>query len=247
LLTDVIDRHKEVSVTGRRQRAALRKCSRLIEKQDDERKAKLGIYKRPEQAERAERENHRRLAKWTVQQVMKRWAYVESIMNDQRQMEEEEKRSKEDKRVLFNMLERSTQYLEEQRADFSAAGKSSIDPSEQSSSDSALSDDEATNDQTTMDMESDVSDTDAQVPAEQSDVEFSSESEEDSDDELKAMIAEQQIDVEELRRRYFEQASNAASLPSSPLPPSSALLSDDDDDDDEEAVVSPEQSDVELE
>ncbi|ORX65870.1 hypothetical protein DL89DRAFT_270580 [Linderina pennispora] len=203
LLTDIIDRHKEVSVTGRRQRAALRKCSRLIEKQDDERKAKLGIYKRPEQAERAERENHRRLAKWTVQQVMKRWAYVESIMNDQRQMEEEEKRSKEDKRVLFNMLERSTQYLEEQRADFSAAGKSSVDPSELSSSDSCAR---------TMDMESDASDTDAQVPAEQSD--------------LKAMIAEQQID-----------ASNAASLAEQPIAAQQCS----------EAVVSPEQSDVELE
>ncbi|KAJ1948810.1 swr1 complex component, partial [Linderina macrospora] len=75
----------------------------------------------------------------------------------------------------------------------------------------------------------------------QSDVEFSSESDENSDDELQAMIAEQEIDVDELRRRYFEQAAEAESHPTSPMPPSSVISSDD-----EDAVISPELTDEEF-
>ncbi|KAJ1903038.1 hypothetical protein LPJ71_005330, partial [Coemansia sp. S17] len=75
LLVDIADRHKEMTVASRRRRALLRKCSRQIEREDEEKKARLGIFKRPEMAERAERENQRRLAKWTAQQVLKKWAY----------------------------------------------------------------------------------------------------------------------------------------------------------------------------
>ncbi|KAJ2495153.1 hypothetical protein IWW47_004216, partial [Coemansia sp. RSA 2052] len=132
LLVDAVDRHKEMMLASRRRRTVLRKCSRQVEREDEEKKARLGIFKRPEMAERAERENQRRLAKWTAQQVLKKWSYIESIMDEQRQIEEDELKSKQDKRVLFDMLHRSTQLLEGQRMErrLSSASSSSASTSD---------------------------------------------------------------------------------------------------------------------
>ncbi|KAJ1959621.1 swr1 complex component, partial [Dipsacomyces acuminosporus] len=229
LLTDIIDRHKEITVASRRRRATLRKCSRQIEKQDDEKKAKLGIYKRPQQAEKAMRDHQKRIAKWTVQQVMKKWAYIESIMSEQRQIEEDERRTKQDKKVLFSMLERSTQLLEEQRAGFN--------PTASVSSYSAA----ATSTAPSLEMASSNSDTNASTPAEESDVEFDSESESDSGAELRDIIAEQDVDVEELRRRYFESSNS--------LQPDTLIDAAADgyrSSADEDACISPEQTDEEF-
>ncbi|KAJ2892974.1 swr1 complex component [Coemansia aciculifera] len=232
LLVDIVDRHKEIALTSRRRRTVLRKCSRQIEREDDERKAQLGIFKRPEMAERAERENRRRLAKWTAQQVLKKWSYVESIMDEQRQIEEDELRSKQDKRVLFDMLHRSTQLLEGQRMEYRSS-----DVSSSSSSSAAGSDNEdVTTGQTSpreslprrsgrkntligephdhvMSMESmreclpsSGDDEDAAISPEQSDVEFTSESSanDDSDDEMNDLALDQDVPVESLLSQYYE-------------------------------------------
>ncbi|KAI9501042.1 hypothetical protein BX070DRAFT_229314 [Coemansia spiralis] len=131
LLADVVDRQKEITMTSRRRKVILRKCSKLIEKENEEKMAKMGIFKNPEQAKRAEREQKKRLAKWIVQQVMKKWI-------EQRQVEEEEEKSKQDKRILFDMLQRSTQLLEGQLSGSSASSDSAS--SDSASSDSASSD-----------------------------------------------------------------------------------------------------------
>ncbi|KAJ2781247.1 swr1 complex component [Coemansia javaensis] len=129
LLADAVSRHREMGAAARRRRVVLRKCSRQIAREDDERKARLGIYKRPELAERAERALRQRLAKLAAQHVMRRWSYVRSVVEEQRQMEEEEARSREDKKALFAMLQRSTQLLAEQRAgrDLPSSGSESDD------------------------------------------------------------------------------------------------------------------------
>ncbi|KAJ2114273.1 swr1 complex component [Coemansia sp. RSA 922] len=230
LLVDIADRHKEMTVASRRRRALLRKCSRQIEREDEEKKARLGIFKRPEMAERAERENQRRLAKWTAQQVLKKWAYVESIMDEQRQIEEDEMKSKEDKRVLFDMLHRSTQLLEGQRMErrSSSASSSSSEahvPVSGSDDDDNLGPHEPQRRQSgrkvaridghrdsAMSMESmreslpSSDDEDAAISPEQSDIEFTSESSAngDSDDEMNDLTLDQDVPVESLLGQYFE-------------------------------------------
>ncbi|KAJ2492415.1 swr1 complex component [Coemansia sp. RSA 2050] len=229
LLVDVADRHKEMSANLRRRRALLRKCSRQIEREDEEKKARLGIFKRPEMAERAEREHQRRLAKWTAQQVLKKWSYIEGIMDEQRQIEEDEMRSKQDKRVLFDMLHRSTQLLEGQRIERCS---SSDDGSEEQapSEPASVSDSESNSDEplprrsgrkaarlgephdSALSMESireslpSSDDEDAAVPPEQSDVEFTSESSanDGSDDEMNDLARDQDVPVESLLSQYIE-------------------------------------------
>ncbi|KAJ1770651.1 swr1 complex component [Coemansia sp. RSA 1843] len=235
LLVDAIDRHKEVTMLSRRRKVVLRKRSKQIEREDDERKAKLGIFKSPEQAERALREQHKRLAKWTVQQVMKKWSYMESIISDQRQVEEEEEKSKQDKRLLFDMLHRSTQLLEEQRTADLSASSSSASSAYSSSTESGASDNEG-----------------GEGSAITSGVQESSNSESGtSSDEgvgrsstLSELIADKHVDVEELRRRYSDK-QNAASGDSrggeQDAETESQVLTSD-----EDAVISSEQSDTEF-
>ncbi|KAJ2664002.1 swr1 complex component [Coemansia sp. RSA 1200] len=253
LIVDAIDRHKELTMLSRRRKAVLRKRSKQIEREDDERKAKLGIFKSPEQADRALRELHKRLAKWTVQQVMRKWSYMKSIIDEQRQVEKEEEKAEHDKRLLFDMLHRSTRLLEDQRAanDLSASS---------SSSDSADDSSEAGSD----------------VP---SDHEIASSAMalgylESSDSEgngsnldggtgrkslgLRDLFAGQSAEVEKLQRRHFgntvaEKATKRVrKLDTSALAEDTtterqgATSDEDDDDDDGDAVISSEQSDTEF-
>ncbi|KAJ2414380.1 swr1 complex component [Coemansia sp. RSA 2530] len=229
LLVDVADRHKEMAVNSRRRRALLRKCSRQIEREDEERKARLGIFKRPEMAERAEREHQRRLAKWTAQQVLKKWSYVEGIMDEQRQIEEDEMRSKQDKQVLFDMLHRSTQLLEGQRMERCSSSDDESEGREQSEPGSGSDDESSTVEplprrsgrktaglgephDSALSMESirdslpSSDDEDAAVSPEQSDVEFTSESSanDDSDDEMNDLARDQDVPVDSLLSQYFE-------------------------------------------
>ncbi|KAJ2156608.1 swr1 complex component [Coemansia sp. RSA 552] len=190
VLTDVTDRYRELMVLGRRQRMVLRKRARQAERQDEERKAKLGIYKRPELAERAQREHQEKLARWTAQQVMKRWAYVESVLDEQRQMEEDELKSKEDKQVLVDMLRRSTKMLQDQQ-------NTREDPSSESEEDQSSSHD-------------DEDDEDAVVSDERSDLEFSSESgEESSDGEMADLARDQDVPIEALLDSYRQREMSA--------------------------------------
>ncbi|KAJ2724824.1 swr1 complex component [Coemansia sp. Benny D115] len=148
LLCDICDRHKALKAETKRRRMVLRKRGRLIERNEDERQARLGIFRRPEAAERAQREHERKLAKWTVQQVMRKWAYVESVVLEKRQMEEQEERAREGKQALFSMLERSTRMLEEQQADLLAPATAEASESSSGSEDTDGDDgdDDADND-----------------------------------------------------------------------------------------------------
>ncbi|KAJ1647655.1 swr1 complex component [Coemansia asiatica] len=130
VLSDIGDRHREITNETRKRRVVLRKRIRLIERNEEERQAQLGIYRNPVVAERAERENKRRLAKWTMQQVMQRWTYVEGIVVEQREAEEQEMREREGKQKLFEMVERSTRLLAEQRQAGSSSEMESDDGSD---------------------------------------------------------------------------------------------------------------------
>ncbi|KAJ2553677.1 swr1 complex component, partial [Coemansia sp. RSA 1933] len=222
LLVDVIDRHKEVTMVSRRRKAILRKRSKQIEKEDDERKAKLGIFKSPEQADRALRDQHKRLAKWTVQQVMKKWSYMEDILSEQRQVEEEVEKSKKDKRLLFDMLHRSTQLLEDQRAaDLSASSSSGSSASASDISDDAESDSERN------------------TSADEEDAGRSS--------ALHELISDQPVDIEELRRRYFDGQHLASSDDRNGKQAADIATEDAAaESSDEEAVIPSEQSDTEF-
>ncbi|KAJ2485244.1 swr1 complex component [Coemansia sp. RSA 2320] len=179
VLVDIVDRHREIAAAVRHRRALLRKCARQIEREDEEKNARLGIFKRPEAAQRAERDLQRRLAKWTAHQVFKKWLYVQSVVDEQRQIEEDEMRSHQDKRVLFEILDRSTRLLEGQR-------KPRRDP------DSS--------------MASSSSDEDAAISPEQSDLEFTSESSanDDSDLEMDDLTKDQSVPMESLISQYYE-------------------------------------------
>ncbi|KAJ2378993.1 hypothetical protein IW150_000443, partial [Coemansia sp. RSA 2607] len=117
LLRDICQRHREVTTSARRQRTESRRRSRKAALAGERRMAQRGEFRRPEVAERAERERKRRLAKWTVQQVMRRWAFVQSVVVDQRRAEEEERRRRCGRRQLLDMVERSTRMLAAQRGE----------------------------------------------------------------------------------------------------------------------------------
>ncbi|KAJ2770077.1 swr1 complex component, partial [Coemansia nantahalensis] len=199
LVADAVERHREMAVAGRRRRAVLRKCSRQIAREDDERKARLGIYKRPEEAARAERALHMRLAKATAQLVMRKWAYVESVVDEQRLMDEEEQRSREDKKALVDMLHRSTRLLEEQQR--TAHSSSSEDGSDGSAS-------------TAGDDASDLGGGGG-----------SDSSSESSDDEMDGLAHDRDIPLEALLARYRPPSSDDAAacgvVPGSPAAGSS--------------------------
>ncbi|KAJ1894949.1 swr1 complex component, partial [Coemansia sp. IMI 209127] len=237
LLVDAIDRHKELTMVSRRRKVILRKCSKQIEREDDERKAKMGIFKNPEQADRALREQHKRLAKWTVQQVMKKWSYMESIISEQRQVEEEEEKSKQGKRLLFDMLHRSTQLLEEQRA----ADLSASSASDASSSSSSSDDDEE-------EEEPDVSVVISRIQ-ESSGAESDASSDEGAGRSmtLRQFISDQPVDVEELRRRYFNE-QNPAPDDDRNGKQNAGIATEDAaaESSDEDAVIPSEQSDTEF-
>ncbi|KAJ1805501.1 hypothetical protein LPJ56_005359, partial [Coemansia sp. RSA 2599] len=103
ILSDVGSRHREVTAEARKRRVVLRKRARLIKRNEEERQAQLGIYRNPVAAERAERENRRKLAKWTMLQVMRKWTYVKAVVQEQREAEEQEARAREGKQALFDM------------------------------------------------------------------------------------------------------------------------------------------------
>ncbi|KAJ2624417.1 swr1 complex component [Coemansia spiralis] len=242
LLADVVDRQKEITMTSRRRKVILRKCSKLIEKENEEKMAKMGIFKNPEQAKRAEREQKKRLAKWIVQQVMKKWMYVESIFSEQRQVEEEEEKSKQDKRILFDMLQRSTQLLEGQRT----VDRSSI-------SGSSASSDSASSDSASSDSASSADGGAAKSIGSQADNNSGSDSKESNEHAsgIRDLIAGQSVDIEELRRRYFGgqhiTADDNKRRTQSGAPEEDAeVLDSTSSTSDSEAVISPEQSDAEF-
>ncbi|KAJ1729683.1 swr1 complex component, partial [Coemansia biformis] len=212
LLADAVDRHREMAVMARRRRAALRKCSRQIAREDDERKAQLGIYKRPELAEKAERALHQRLAKWTAQQVMRKWAYVESVVEEQRQVEEEELRSREGKRALVDMLQRSTRLLEEQRAAIS------------SSDDEDSSTGRSSSRSGTIKSGSDDDDDDDGGLRETSGLGSEDES---SNDEMGGLARDQDIPIEALLAGYGQSQGQADDAPYGVVPGSPAAGSSD--------------------
>ncbi|KAJ2717205.1 swr1 complex component [Coemansia spiralis] len=196
LTADAVERHREMAVAARRRRAVLRKCSRQIAREDDERQARLGIYKRPEEAERAERALQMRLAKWTAQQVMRKWTYIESVVDEERQVEEEEQRSREDKKALVDMLHRSTRLLEEQRATHSSSS-SSEDESDGSTSTAGT------------DAVSDVGSA-RRKGASDSEAASDSEGEASSDGEMDGLARDQDMPIEELLASYSQPPGQAA-------------------------------------
>ncbi|KAJ2855987.1 swr1 complex component, partial [Coemansia erecta] len=242
LLVDAIDRHKELTMASRRRKVILRKCSKQIEREDDERKAKLGIFKSPEQADRALREKHKRLAKWTVQQVMKKWSYMESIISEQRQVEEEEEKSKQGKRLLFDMLHRSTQLLEEQRA---------AEPSVSSASASEASSDDDDKEEEEVVVVVEASEGSAVPSGIQGpsgpDSDASSDEDAGCSITLRQFISGQPVDVEELRRRYFKE-QNLAPDDDRNGKQSTVIEMEDAaaESSDEDAVIPSEQSDTEI-
>ncbi|KAJ2082480.1 swr1 complex component [Coemansia sp. RSA 988] len=222
LLTDVVDRHRELIAISRRRRALLRKRARQIAREDDERKACQGIFRHPELAARAELEQKRRLAKWTAQQVLRKWTHVRSIVDEQRLAQEEEVRSREGKRVLFDMLQRSTRLLAEQRAenpisddDVDSEGtvaSSSLGPDHQSELDDQSQHDHQSepDGQFEQDEQSEISD------------DSSDKSSFSSDDEMAGLAEDQDIPMEALLESHqqMQQAENA--MPKSlTTPPSS--------------------------
>ncbi|KAJ2786574.1 swr1 complex component [Coemansia interrupta] len=149
LLRDVCQRQREVSAEGRRRRVEARKRGRRAAGEGERRMARLGVFRRPEAAERAERERARRLAKWTVQQVMRRWAFVQSVAVDQRAAEEEERRRRRGRQELLEMVERSTRMLaaqqQQQEESADSAGESS-EASDEESHGSGVSDSDSDSD-----------------------------------------------------------------------------------------------------
>ncbi|KAJ2385563.1 swr1 complex component [Coemansia sp. RSA 2611] len=202
LLIDAGDRYREMTVVGRRVRVAIRKRARQIAREREEQLRRRGVFQRPEQAERAAAEHSRRLAKWTAAQVMRKWSFVEGIVEEQRQMELEEEKSREDKRVLFDMLQRSTQLLEEQRA-----GPADLD---EFSSDEDRSEAELPTTVGTVELlgepESEPDESDGQMDVDsESSEEFSSESE--TDDEMDALARDQDVPVEDLMPQMDEEST----------------------------------------
>ncbi|KAJ1831372.1 swr1 complex component [Coemansia sp. RSA 2711] len=202
LLIDAGDRYREMTVVGRRVRVAIRKRARQIAREREEQLRRRGVFQRPEQAERAAAEHSRRLAKWTAAQVMRKWSFVEGIVEEQRQMELEEEKSREDKRVLFDMLQRSTQLLEEQRA-----GPADSD---EFSSDEDRSEAELPTTVGTVELlgepESEPDESDGQMDVDsESSEEFSSESE--TDDEMDALARDQDVPVEDLMPQMDEEST----------------------------------------
>ncbi|KAJ2761436.1 swr1 complex component [Coemansia sp. BCRC 34490] len=254
LIVDAIDRHKELTMLSRRRKAVLRKRSKQIEREDDERKAKLGIFKSPEQADRALRELHKRLAKWTVQQVMRKWSYMESIIDEQRQVEKEEEKAEHDKRLLFDMLHRSTRLLEDQRAanDISASSSSAEsddddDDSSEAGSDVSSGDEHASSAMALGylepgDSEGDGSDLDGDAGRRSLG--------------LRDLFVDQTAEFEELQRKRFrkmvaEKATESVNRQGKCTLAESATTeghsaTSDNEEDDSDAVISSEQSDTEF-
>ncbi|KAJ2481330.1 swr1 complex component [Coemansia sp. RSA 2131] len=116
LLTDVVDRFRELTTQRRHRLITARKQARRVVHECKMRMRARGEFMHTADKERAELAGQKRRAKWAAQQVMRKWAYVEMVVEEQKRMEEDEERREEDKRVLFDMLQQSTQLLEEQRA-----------------------------------------------------------------------------------------------------------------------------------
>ncbi|KAJ2794591.1 hypothetical protein H4R20_006174, partial [Coemansia guatemalensis] len=221
LLTDAVDRHRELTAISRRRCAVLRKRARQIAREDDQRKACQGIFRDPELAAQAELEQKRRLAKWTAQQVLRKWAYVRSIVDEQRLAHEEEVRSREDKRVLFDMLQRSTRLLAEQRA-------------EHLTSDGEDSEGTVASDSLSMDHQSEQDDQsqhdDQSEPDDQLEQDVQSESSDGSsdkssllsDDEMAGLAEDQDIPMEALLESHQQMQQSEDAMPKSlTTPPSS--------------------------
>ncbi|KAJ1882951.1 swr1 complex component [Coemansia sp. RSA 1722] len=206
LLSDITNRHREMGVEMRKQRTILRKRVRLIERNEEERQAQLGIYRDPVAAERAERENSRKLAKWTMQQVMRKWTYVESVVQEQREAEEQEAREREGKQALFDMVERSTRLLAEQRQ---------VESGSESSSDSHS--DSGSGSEAESDLESEKSARGTRIAAGSSSTGNGQESEDDSDEagssdsEMDALERDQEVPMEELLEQYRQMHMVVAS------------------------------------
>ncbi|KAJ1742426.1 swr1 complex component [Coemansia sp. RSA 989] len=217
LLTDIVDRYREITTVSRRRRIAIRKYARATERLALERMRQRGEFVgSSKQLERMEREQKRKLAKWTANQVMRKWNYVEQIVEEQRQMEREEDQAQEDKRVLFDMLQRSTKLLEEQRL----TSPNSIDESESDMNSSDESTTAAAQDDrfilSSKDQEEGTaqllmaSDTEKQGSDSDSDVvlaesgdessEFASESE--TDDEMSELARDQDVPMTDLISEY---------------------------------------------
>ncbi|KAJ1724950.1 swr1 complex component [Coemansia erecta] len=143
LLRDVCQRQREVCAEGRRRRTEARKRARRAANAGELRMAQRGVFRRPEAAERAERERARKLAKWAVQQVMKRWAAVQGVAVDQRAADEEERRRRRGRQELLAMVERSTRLLAAQQEESADSGSESDNESEAGSEPESESDSDA--------------------------------------------------------------------------------------------------------
>ncbi|KAJ2358613.1 swr1 complex component [Coemansia sp. RSA 2618] len=225
LLTDITDRYRALHQHVRKRHVLARKQARLAVRAFDEQMQRRGVFRSTEDQERVEMGERKRRAKWVSREVMKRWAYVEMVVEEQKRAEEEEERAREDKKVLLEMLSQSTQLLEEQRAG---------DPSE--SNDEDEDEDEGESELTvgamdtvesvetaelvrpvadTNDEDDDTDDEDATVESEQSEV-FSSESE--SDDEMDGLTRDQDEDMGALMARYqrMQEEENGDTLEPEP-------------------------------
>ncbi|KAJ1742128.1 hypothetical protein LPJ58_006851, partial [Coemansia sp. RSA 1591] len=124
LLVDVVDRFRELTTQRRHRLVVARKQAIRVRRECELRMRARGEFRHTKDKERAELAGQKRRAKWAMQQVMRKWAYVEMVVEEQRREEEDEERREEEKKVLFDMLQQSTQLLEEQRAKDSEGSES---------------------------------------------------------------------------------------------------------------------------
>ncbi|KAJ1793466.1 swr1 complex component [Coemansia sp. RSA 2167] len=124
LLVDVVDRYRELTTQRRHRLVVARKQAIRVRRECELRMRARGEFRHTKDKERAELAGQKRRAKWAMQQVMRKWAYVEMVVEEQRREEEDEERREEEKKVLFDMLQQSTQLLEEQRAKDSEGSES---------------------------------------------------------------------------------------------------------------------------
>ncbi|CAN3364163.1 helicase Swr1p [Diutina catenulata] len=192
--------------------------------------------KKAGEAERLIRErdqNLRRISRMAMQAVKKRWSQANKVYQYMQHEQEEELKKLKGRQHLSQMLEHSTQLLEQQ-----LMTPSSRDATEASGA-SAASDDASGQDGSDSGSESGSSDSEN----------FSSSSDDDGQDEGQDDVREDdaKLSVEELRQKYAAlpteptpespESVSESEPESEPKPSLAALLGDAADDDDEEADI----------
>lgn len=192
LITHMQTGSKLFHLNNKYKRNAARKCAKAIEKYWD------NIRSQDERIQREEEKRLKRLAKWTAQQVKRKWKVVERVCEARLKEVLKEEQAKEGRRHLELILEHSEHMLGVRKEELrQLGGVNSIESSVAGSSDHEVDEKEDFwKDDTVEDERDHIIEND--------------DGSDSDDDELRELEQDQNLSVEELMKKYHQMQEQAS-------------------------------------